>query len=43
MVAGCTKLANNEYLTRHNRALTILAVADVKQPELMDQEAIWYQ
>ena len=27
LVAGCTKLANSEYLTRHNRALMILAVA----------------
>ena len=42
LVAGCTKLANSEYLTRHNRALMILAVAWAKQQELMDQEAIWY-
>ena len=34
LVAGCTKLANSEYLTRHNRALMILAVAGVKQQEL---------
>ena len=27
LVAGCGVLANNEYLTRHNRALMILAVA----------------
>ena len=27
LVAGCTKLANSEYLTRQNRALMILAVA----------------
>ena len=43
LVAGCTKLANSEYLTRHNRALMTLAVAWAKQQELMDQEAIWYQ
>ena len=27
LVAGCTKLANSEHLTRHNPALMILAVA----------------
>ena len=43
LVSGCTKLASSEYLTRHNRTLTILAVAWAKQEELMDQEAIWYQ
>ena len=42
LVAGCTKLANNEYLTSHNRAIMILAVAWAKQQKLMDQEAIWY-
>ena len=42
LVAECTKLANSEYLTRHNRALMTLAVAWAKQQELMDQEAIWY-
>ena len=31
LVAGCTKLAKSEYLTRHNRALMILAVAWAKQ------------
>ena len=43
LVVGCTKLANSEYLTRHNRALMILAAAWAKQQELMDQEAIRYQ
>ena len=43
LVAGCTKLANSEYLTRHNRTLMILAVAWAKQQQLMDQESIWYQ
>ena len=38
LVAGCTKLAKSEYLTRHNQALMILAVA--KQQELVGQEAI---
>ena len=40
LVSGCTKLANSEYLTRHNRTLTILVVAWAKQEELMDQDAI---
>ena len=43
LVAGCTKLANSEYLTRHNRALMILAVVWAKQQELVGQEAIWYK
>ena len=43
LVAGCTKLENSKYLTRHNRAPMILVVASAKQQELMDQEAIWYQ
>ena len=43
LVAGCTKLANSEYLTRHNQALMILAVAWAKQQELVGQEAIWYE
>ena len=43
LVAGCTKLANSEYLTRHNRAVVFLVVVWAKQQELMDQEAIWYQ
>ena len=43
LVAGCSRLANSEYLTRHNRALTILAVAWAKQQALVGQEAIWYE
>ena len=43
LVAGCTKLTNSEYLTRHNRVLMILAVAWAKQQELVGQEAIWYE
>ena len=43
VVTGYTKLANSEYLTRHNKALMIIAVAWAKQQELMDHEAIWYQ
>ena len=40
LVAGCTKLAKSEYLTRHNQALMILAVAWAKQQELVGQEVI---
>ena len=43
LVAGCTKLANSEYLTRRSRALMILVVALAKQQELVGQEAIWYE
>ena len=43
LVVGCTKLANCEYLTRHNGTLMILAVAWTKQQELVGQEAIWYK
>ena len=40
LVTGCTKLAKNEFLIRHNQGMTILAVAWVKQQELVGQEAI---
>ena len=43
LVAGCTKLAKSEYLTRNNRVLMILAVAWAKQQELVGQEAIWFE
>ena len=43
LLAGCTKLAKSEYLTRQNQVLMILAVASAKQQELMGQEAIWYK
>ena len=43
LVAGCTELVNSEYLTRHKRALMILAVAWAKQQELVGQKGIWYQ
>ena len=35
LVVGCTKLANIEYLTSHNRELIILPVAWAKQQELV--------
>ena len=40
LVAGCTKLAKSEYLTKHNQALMVPAVAWAKQQELVSQEAI---
>ena len=43
LVAGCAKLANTEYLIRHNPALMILAVEWAKQQELVGQEAVWYE
>ena len=43
LVAGCKVLANNEYLSRHNRALMIIAVAWGKELELINNEVIWYQ
>ena len=43
LVAGCTKLAKSEYLTRPIQALMILAVAWVKQQKLVGQEAIWHE
>ena len=43
LVAGCTKLANSEYLTRNKQALMILAVTCLKYQELVHQEGIWYE
>ena len=43
LVTGCTKLANSEYLNRHNRALMVLVVTWAKQQELIGQDAIWYE
>ena len=42
LVAGCKVLANNEYLSRHNRALMIMAVAWAKEYELVSKGTIWY-
>ena len=43
LVAGCQKLANSEYLSRHNRALMILAVAWAKEHGLVGQDVVWYE
>ena len=43
LVAGCKVLANTEYLTRHNRAMMIMAVAWAKEHELIRTDMIWYE
>ena len=43
LIAGCRVLANNEYLTTHNRALIILAVAWAKEYELIREDTVWYK
>jgi hypothetical protein len=43
LVAGCKMLANCEYLSRHNRALMVLAVTWAKENELIGGDVIWYQ
>ena len=43
LVAGCKVLANTEYLTRHNRAMMIMAVAWAKEHELIRTNMIWYE
>ena len=41
IVAGCKVLANNEYLTRHNRTLMIMAVDWAKEYKLVGDEMVW--
>ena len=43
LVAGCQKLANSEYISRHNRVLMILAVAWAKKHGLIGQDVVWYE
>ena len=43
LVAGCQKLANSEYISRHNRVLMILAVAWAKEHGLIGQDVVWYE
>ena len=43
LVAGCKVLAGSEYLSRHNRALMIMAVAWAKENKLLRQDVIWYK
>lgn len=43
LVAGCKVLENSGYLSRHNRALMIMAVAWAKEYELVENDTIWYK
>ena len=43
LLAGCKKIANIEYLTRHNRALMVMAVAWAKEYHLVKKEVKWYK
>ena len=43
LLAGCKKIANSEYLTRHNRALMVMAVAWAKEYHLVKNEAKSYK
>ena len=36
LLAGCKMLASSEYLSRHNRALMVMAVAWEKEQNLLD-------
>ena len=42
LLAGCKLLAGNDYLTRHNRALIILAMQWAKEFKLIDTQTKWY-
>ena len=41
LVAGCKVLANTKYLLRRNRALTVMAVAWVKECKLVGGDLVW--
>ena len=41
IVAGCKVLVNNEYLTRHNMALMIMAVNWANEYKLVGDEMVW--
>ena len=43
LLAGCKVLANNTYLSRHNRALMIMTVAWAKKYELVGGDMVWYK
>ena len=43
LLAGCKKIANSEYLKRHNRALMVMAVAWPKKYHLVKKEVKWYK
>ena len=43
LLAGCKVLASSEYLTRHNRALMILAISWKKEFNLVEKDMKWYK
>ena len=43
LLAGCKVLENSEYLTRHNRALMILAISWAKEFNLVEKDMKWYK
>ena len=43
LLAGCKKIAISEYLTRHNRALMVMAFAWAKEYHLVKKEVKWYK
>ena len=43
LVAGCKTIANSEYLSRHNRALMVMAIAWAKEYGLVGKETKWYK
>ena len=43
VIGGCTPLAGKEYLSRHNKALMVLAVAWAKKNQILPDDAVWYK
>ena len=43
LVAGCKVLANSEYLSKHNRALIVMAAARTKEYDLVAGDVVWYK
>ena len=43
LLAGCKKIANSEYLTRHNRSLMVMVVAWAKEYHLVKKEVKCYK
>ena len=43
LLAGCKTIANSEYLSRHNRALMVMAIAWAKEYGSVGKETKWYK
>ena len=43
LVTGCKTIANSEYLSQHNRALMVMAIAWAKEYGLVGKETKWYK